>query len=157
MDRIKQWIITIVLCSVIAAVVNILTPDSNVKKTMKIIVASFLVCAFISPFIQGEKINFKEDLPDFSLYYSSLSLDISETMISETEKTVVKSISDTLKEDQVEYIEINVKAEVNDKNEIYIDSVTITLSDEYKSEENDISGKIQSMFAVETDYIWVKN
>ncbi len=157
MDRIKQWIITIVLCSVIAAVVNILTPDSNVKKTMKIIVASFLVCAFISPFIQGEKINFKEDLPDFSLYYSSLSLDISETMISETEKTVVKSISDTLKEDQVEYIEINVKAEVNDKNEIYIDSVTITLSDEYKSEENDISGKIQSMFAVEIDYIWVKN
>lgn len=157
MDKIKQWIITIILCSVIVAVVNILTPDSSVKKTMKIIVASFLICAFLSPFIQGEEIDFEEDLPEFSMYYSSLSLDITETMIEETEKNTINIISDIITQEEAVYSDIQVNAEVNDENVIFIDSVTITLDDEYKSKEKDISEKIKSMFNVETDYIWVEN
>lgn len=157
MDKIKQWIITIILCSVIVAVVNILTPDSSVKKTMKIIVASFLICAFLSPFIQGEEIDFEEDLPEFSMYYSSLSLDITETMIEETEKSTINIISDIITQEEAVYSDIQVNAEVNDENVIFIDSVTITLDDEYKSKEKDISEKIKSMFNVETDYIWVEN
>lgn len=157
MDKIKQWIITIILCSVIVAVVNILTPDSSVKKIMKIIVASFLICAFLSPFIQGEEINFEEDLPEFSMYYSSLSLDITETMIEETEKNTINIISDIITQEEAVYSDIQVNAEVNDENVIFIDSVTITLDDEYKSKEKDISENIKSMFNVETDYIWVEN
>lgn len=157
MDKIKQWIITIILCSVIVAVVNILTPDSSVKKTMKIIVASFLICAFLSPFIQGEEIDFEEDLPEFSMYYSSLSLDITETMIEETEKNTINIISDIITQEEAVYSDIQVNAEVNDENVIFIDSVTITLDDEYKSKEKDISENIKSMFNVETDYIWVEN
>ncbi len=157
MDKIKQWIVTIILCSVIVAVVNILTPDSSVKKTMKIIVASFLICAFLSPFIQGEEIDLEEDLPEFSMYYSSLSLDITETMIEETEKNTINIISDIITQEEAVYSDIQVNAEVNDENVIFIESVMITLDDEYKSKEKDISENIESMFNVETDYIWVEN
>ena len=157
MDKVKQWMITIIICSIVAVVVNILTPDSNVKKTMKIVVSTFLICAFVSPFISSEKISFKDDLPEFSLYYSSLSLDISETMISEAEHTAVEKISAILNENAIQYQEISVNAEVDDENAIYLESVKIVLDDVYKTKEKEITEKINAMFGVETDFLWVSD
>ncbi len=156
MQAIKQWIICIMISSIIAAVVNIFTPDSSVQKTMKIVVASFLMCAFLSPFIDGRRIDFSEDFPGFSIYYSSLSEEISLSVTDETEKAVKNKVESLLKERGIEYDDIEVSLERNEENQLYIDKIIITADEEYSEHENEIKEEIKNVFSAEIDCKWVK-
>ena len=156
MQAIKQWIICIMISSIIAAVVNIFTPDSSVQRTMKIVVASFLMCAFLSPFIDGKKIDFSEDFPGFSIYYSSLSEEISSAISNETEKAVENKVALLLKEGGIEYDSIEVSFKTNEEGLLYIDKIKITADEKYSEHENEIKKEIKTVLSAEIDCEWVK-
>lgn len=157
MDALKQWIICIIFCSVTAAAVSILTPDSSVQKIMKTVVATFLICAFLSPVISGVRINLKEDIPDFSSYQSELAKDITDTMLKEAEESAVTETKELLESIDVEYDEIAVLVSVNQENCIFIEKIKITLDEKYKHREKQITSNLKTMFSAEAEYIWQKN
>lgn len=156
MQIIKQWIICIMVSSIVAAVVNIFTPDSSVQRTMKIVVASFLMCAFLSPFIDGEKIDFSEEFPGFSIYYSSLSEEISSVVSNETEKAVENKVVSLLNERGIEYDNIEVSFKVNNDNLLCVEKINIIADEKYSVHENEIKKEIKTVLSAETDFKWVK-
>ncbi len=157
MEAVKQWVICIIFCSVAAAVVNILTPDSGVKRAVKTVVSTFLLCAFFSPLLTDEKVNFFSSLPDFSYYESSLSESISEVVLQETEKAVKSKVEELLKSLGVEYYAIEVYLNVNSENEIEVCSISLTIDEKHKHREKQITSNLKSMFSAEAQYIWKKN
>lgn len=156
MDAVKQWIICIIFCSLIAAVVNILSPKNGTQRAMKTVVAAFLICAFLSPFIVGSGIETDEKLPDFSDYQSSLTSDITEAMLLEAENLTEIKTAELLVSLNVEYDDIKAEAAVNSENSIYIDLITITLDEKFKFREKQITSNLKTMFSSEVKYIWVK-
>lgn len=156
MQVIKQWIICIMVSSIIGAVVNIFTPDSSVGRTMKTVVASFLLCAFLSPFIGSEKIDFSKDFPGFSLYYSSLSEDISSRMSDETKNAVEIQVISLLNERGIEYDSIDVDVAYDDNKSLCVNSIIITADAKYSGYENEIVNEIKYVFSVETECKWIK-
>lgn len=156
MEAIKQWMICIVFCSLITAVINILTPKSSIQRAVKTIVSSFMICAFLSPFISGDGIDIEDYLPNFSDYQASLSAEISEAMLEQAEKESEKSIAELLFDLNVEFDNITVKTGVDSENSIYVSDILITLDEKYFYREKQITSNLKAMFSTEAEYVWVK-
>lgn len=156
MEAIKQWMICIVFCSLITAVINILTPKSSTQRAVKTIVSSFMICAFLSPFISGGDIDIEDYLPNFSDYQASLSAEISTAMLEQAEKESEKSIEELLIDLNVEFENIAVKADIDSENSIYVREIVITLDKKYSYREKQITSNLKAMFLTEAEYVWVK-
>lgn len=156
MEMLKQWIICIIFCSLIGAVVSVISPKGGTQRVMKTVIASFLICAFLSPFLQGATLETDFELPDFSEYQNNLSDVITDAMVSETENQARIETEKLLTSIDVEYKEIKVYAGVNTENEIYIKFISITLPERFSHRENQIASNLRTMFSSEAEFIWVK-
>lgn len=156
MEVIKQWVVCLIFSAVAAAVVSILTPDSSVNRAVKTVVSTFLLCAFFSPLLAGEKIDLSDSLPDFSYYENQLAEDVSSAVYEESEKAVKAKLAELLKSLEVEYYDIEVNLNTDSQNEIIVDSVIFTLDESYRHREKQITSNLKSMFSAEARYIWKK-
>ncbi len=123
---------------------------------MKTVIASFLICAFLSPFLQGVTLETDFELPDFSEYQNDLSDVITDAMISEAENQVRIETEKLLVSLDVRYKEIKVYAGVNSENAIYIKYISITLPEKFSYREKQIASNLRTMFSSEAEFIWVK-
>ena len=156
MEAIKQWIVCIIICSLVTAVILVLSPDGNADRPIKTVVAIFMICAFLSPFFNGVSVDADFDLPDFSENENELSDEIVKNMISEAEKQseiAAKELFDSL---SVEFKEIEVMADINENNEIFVKRVSVTLSEKFLFREKQLTSNLKSMFSSEVEFIWVK-
>lgn len=156
MEMLKQWIICIIFCSFTGAVVSVISPKGGTQRVMKTVIASFLICAFLSPFLQGVTLDTDFELPDFSEYQNELSDVITDVMISEAENQAKIETEKLLVSLEVEFKEIKVYAEVNSDNEIYIKHISITLPEKFSYREKQIASNLRTMFSSEAEFIWVK-
>lgn len=156
MEMLKQWIICIIFCSLIGAVVSVISPKGGTQRVMKTVVASFLICAFLSPFLQGVTLESDFELPDFSEYHNNLSDVITDTMISEAENQVKNETEKLLISLDVEHKEIKAYAGINSENQIYIKHISITLPEKYSYREKQIASNLRTMFSSEAEFIWMK-
>lgn len=156
METLKQWIICIIFCSLIGAVVSVVSPKGGTQRVMKTVVAAFIICAFLSPFLQGSTLKSDFEFPDFSEYQNDLSDVITDAMISEAEKQTKNETAKLLASFDVEYKDIKVYAGVNSENSIYIKYISITLSEKYSYREKQIASNLRTMFSSEAEFIWVK-
>ncbi len=157
MEAIKQWMICIIFCSLITAVINILSPKGSTQRALKTVVSSFMICAFLSPFISESNVDIEKYLPDFSDYQASLSSEITDSMLEQAEKESEKVIEELLLDLNVEFEDISVKADIDDESCIYVSEIVIKLDDKYSYREKQISSNLKDMFSTEAEYIWVKN
>ena len=156
MEAIKQWVICIIICSVVTAVVSVLSPGGSADRALRTVVAVFMICAFLSPFLSGVTIESDFEFPDFSEHENELSREIANSMIRETEiqsETEIRKLLDSL---SVEFRDIEVYAEINRENEIIIKQINITLSEVFSHREKQIASNLKSMFSSEVEFIWVK-
>ncbi|MBE6755031.1 MAG: stage III sporulation protein AF [Clostridia bacterium] len=156
MDLLKQWMISLVFCAIIGAVVNILTPKGGTERVMKVVVATFLICAFLSPFITGDGLESDFELPEFSENKSDLSDSISESMLSQAEFQSVLETESLLESLEVDFISVEAAADVNEENQIYIKSITVTAYEKFSYREKQIESNLKTMFSAEVIFIWEK-
>ena len=156
MEVIKQWIICIIICSVITAVVSILSPTGGTERALKTVVAVFMICAFLSPFLNGTGIDADFDFPDFEENQSELSSEIIKTMLEETETQSTVMINELLESLSVEFKEIKVYADINEDNEVFVRYISLTLSEKLSHREKQIASNLKSMFSSEVEFIWLK-
>ncbi len=123
---------------------------------MKTVIASFLICAFLSPFLQGTTLETDFEFPDFLEYQNDLSDVITDAMISEAENQVRIETEKLLVSLDVRYKEIKVYAGVNSENAIYIKYISITLPEKFSYREKQIASNLRTMFSSEAEFIWVK-
>ncbi len=156
MEAIKQWIICIILCSLVTAVVSVLSPTGSTERALRTVVAVFMICAFLSPFFGGISIETDFEFPDFEAKENELSSEITETMLAETETQSEIKIKDLLDGLSVEFKEIKVQADINKENSIYIRFISLTLHEKFSYREKQIASNLKSMFSSEVEFIWVK-
>ncbi len=156
MDLLKQWMISLVVCAIIGAVVNILSPKGGTERVMKVVVATFLICAFLSPFITGNVSDYNAQLPEFSDNKSDLSDTISSSMLSNAEKQTVLETESLLESLDVEFISVEASADINSENQIYIKSITVTAYEEFSYRERQIESNLKTMFSAEVIFKWEK-
>lgn len=156
MEVIKQWIICIIICSIVTAVVSVLSPSGKTEKALKTVVSVFMVCAFLSPFFDGVSVKTEFDFPDFKDNEKVLSSEITRSMLDETEKQSVVKIEELLESISVNAREIHVYADINKENSIYIKFISLTLSEKFSHREKQIASNLKSMFSSEVEFIWVK-
>ncbi len=157
MDALKQWMVCIVICAIIGAVVNIISPKGNMERVMKVAVSSFLMCAFLSPFISGVSTDISLEFTDFSEHKNNLSSQITSHMISAAEEETENETEKLLISLGVEYISVEAEADVDSENNIYIKSVTIAAYDKYSHRQRQIESNLKAMFSAEVIFKWVKN
>lgn len=156
MEAIKQWIICIIICSVITAAVSIFSPTGGTERALKTVVAAFMICAFLSPFLDGVGVDTGFDFPDFEENKSELSSEIVKTMLTETESQSEIKIKELLESLSVEFKEIKVYADINNDNEIFISFISLSLPERFSHREKQIASNLKSMFSSEVEFIWVK-
>lgn len=156
MEVIKQWIICIIICSIVTAVVTVISPSGNTARALKTVVAVFMVCAFLSPFFDGNGVETDFELPDFQDNEKVLTAEITESMLNETENQAVIKIEELLESLSVNAKEIHVYADVNKDNIIYIEYISLTISEKFSYREKQIASNLKSMFSSEVEFIWVR-
>ncbi len=157
MESLKQWMICIIFCSIIGAVLNILSPKGGTERVMKVVIATFMICAFLSPFISGNSMDSEFVLPEFSYNQSGLSEEIVDTMLSQAEKHTVDETERLLQSLEVEYVSVEAEADINRENQIYIKSITITADKKFDYRERQINSNLKTMFSAEVIFKWLKS
>ncbi len=156
MEEIKQWIICIVICSLVTAIVSVLSPQGGTERALKTVVSVFMICAFLSPFLNGMVVDADFDFPDFEENKSELSSEILKAMLTETETQSETEIKKLLESLSVEFKEIKVYADINKDNEIFIRFISLSLPERFSHREKQITSNLKSMFSSEVEFIWVK-
>ncbi len=156
MDVIKQWIICIIFCSLIGSLVNILSPNGGTKRAMKTVVAAFMIAAFLSPILGGASIETDFDFSSIENYQSSLTKDINKAMLENAEEQTKIKTEELLLSLNINEYEISAEGNINNNNEIYIECINLTLSEDFKYREKQITSNLKTMFAAEVVYIWVR-
>ena len=157
MDALKQWMISIIFCSVTGAVINVLSPKGGTERVMKVVVASFMMCAFLSPFINGSIIDSSLVLPEVSFNTTDLSEEIADSMISQAKKYAVQEAETLLESLDVEYLSIQAEADVNSENQIYIKKIYVSADEKFDYRERQIESNLKESFSSEVIFEWVKN
>lgn len=157
MESLKQWIICIIFCSIIGSVVNILSPKGGTERVMKVVVATFMMCAFLSPFISGSSIDDDFVLPEISYNQSDLSEEIADSMVLQAEKYAVEETVLLLQSFDVEYISVDAEADINKDNQIFIKNISVTADKKFDYRERQIESNLKAMFSSEVIFEWVKS
>lgn len=156
MDLLKQWIISLIICAIVGAVVNILSPKGSIERVMKVVVATFLICAFLSPFISGDGMETDFELPEFSEHKSDLSDSISSSLLAHAEKQTESETISLLESLEVEYISAEAVAAINEENQIYIKTITVIADEKFSYRERQIESNLKTMFSAEVIFKWEK-
>ncbi len=156
METVKQWMICIIVCSLIGTLTTVLMPKGSTQRAMKVVISVFLVSAFLSPFLGGERIDFQEKLPEFSFHKESLVSEITEIMMKEAEKQTVIKTKELLADLSVEYVSVEAQASVDNEENIFIENIKIILDYKYRYRQKQITSNLKTMFSSEVEYEWVK-
>lgn len=126
MDFIKNWTFSICLTLIISLVFSIISPKGNMGRFYKVIIAVFIFASFIIPAAEFEPSDLAVDFDIESEYY-----DVSAEAAKSQVETLIRN---ELNKNNIEpeKIECNVSSSGN---EISIDSVIITVSNNYDAEE----------------------
>ena len=130
MENLKSWAVCVVASSAVAAVIELLSPEGGGEKPLKFITSVFVLFAFVSPFAEFEPLSV-----DFTRGVDEL------IEANELQKQIEAQAKDSL-EAQIKsllsaYIEsigavcesVEAAVVINSDNEIYLDSITVIISD----------------------------
>lgn len=122
MNFAKQWTVFVCITVLMCVVFSFLTPKGSMGRFYKMIISLFIFLSFIYPFSQS-KISF--DVPKFQ---EINTFGINDEMIE-------NQIKMCLSENNIVGSNVNCSSVINQNNEIEIESITVSVPDEYEPAE----------------------
>ena len=150
LDFLKGWIEGIVVAVIVVSIFEMIIPNGNIKKYIKVVLGIYIVFCIISPFVNKNelyKFNISDALDDFNLPKSSnTSEDNIEKMYIET---LEKEIANTVEEEGYTISSCRVDAEFDTNSKDFgIKNIEIILSS--KNDKKSVNtSKIESVNKVE--------
>lgn len=132
----RQWAICITATSIVGAVIYALAPKGKTEKAMKVIISVFFLCALLSPFLTGEKFNFKDEIKLASTTdykeTKELKSNINNQMIDVSKHTIEQQIKNILYANKITCGQICANMDINEDKSIFIKTIEVFLpSNEY--------------------------
>ncbi len=154
METFKSWALSAVTAATVAAVISLLTPSGNFEKTIKILITLFVLAAFVVPFVKSDVFadfsgvtdGIKEVIED-----NELEKEVREEVADSLQNAVKAEISAYLLQNNIDVKYIGIKVCVEDDNNIFVEKITIALSEYIQTEE--FEKYIATRFGVAPDFV----
>lgn len=108
MEDIYKWALSVIACTVIASITELLINDKKFEKTIKAVIGGVLLCTILFPVIDLIN-NIKEPEFDNTFTYESKNNDIEEMEKRIIDEKLSKTAENVLIQNNIDYLEINVK------------------------------------------------
>ena len=124
MNLIKEWTFCICSTVIVSVIVSLLAPKGGSGRFYKSVISLFIFVSFLFPFTQigGEKLNFNLD---------NINIETENNTNSIVDGVVENEIITLLENNSVYSAGVNCSSSVNADNEITLNSVTVSVADEY--------------------------
>ena len=138
---IREIGISICVTAVAAAIFQGLMPKSSLEKTARFILSIFFLSCLIVPFTHFDYSAFENSLSvyqteDMSIEKSSLQTIVNQKLDELTKQSVSQTMYSTLRQYEIEPIEIQVNTTIEEDNSIIINSVIVLVDlEDYPSTE----------------------
>ena len=124
MNLIKEWTFCICSTVIVSVIFSLLAPKGGIGRFYKSVISLFIFISFLFPFTQiGDK------KLDFNL--DNINIEAENNTNSIVEGVVKKEIITLLENNSVYSAGVNCSSSVNADNEIMLNSVTVSVADEY--------------------------
>lgn len=124
MNLIKEWTFCICSIVIVSVIFSLLAPKGSSGRFYKSVISLFIFISFLFPFTQiGDK------KLDFNL--DNINIEAENNTNSIVEGVVKKEIITLLENNSVYSAGVNCSSSVNADNEIVLNSVTVSVADEY--------------------------
>lgn len=124
MNLIKEWTFCICSTVIVSVIFSLLAPKGSSGRFYKSVISLFIFISFLFPFTQiGDK------KLDFNL--DNINIEAENNTNSIVEGVVKKEIITLLENNSVYSAGVNCSSSVNADNEIMLNSVTVSVADEY--------------------------
>lgn len=156
MQTIITWTVSLVTVCTIGAIILYFSPTSSVSKSVKTVVILCVIMTFLSPIfkISLDKNNLSEYGSD-SDYNDNLT-DITDQMLKYAELEAEELCDSFISECGCKAEKIEIKANIDNENSIYISSIKIYMAQAYKDKEKNINEKIRNVFNTDGEFLWLK-
>ena len=132
METFKSWAVSSVTAAAVVTVISLLSPSGNLEKSIKFIIALFLIAAFIIPFsnsdIAFESFDINRGIKEI-IDENELNNEVKKNVEDSLENAVETEISAYLSGVDIDYVSVEVKVSVDKDNNIYTQSISIILSE----------------------------
>lgn len=124
MNVIKEWTFCICSTVIVSVIFSLLAPKGSGGRFYKSVISLFIFVSFLFPFTQigGEKLNFNLD---------NINIEMENNTNSIVDGVVENEIITILENNSVYSAGVNCFSSVNADNEITLNSVTVSVADEY--------------------------
>ncbi|MBQ8133975.1 MAG: stage III sporulation protein AF [Clostridia bacterium] len=126
MEHLYSWALCVTICAVIACLTEMLTSDSKLEKTVRMVLGGFMLCAVIVPLIEAVN-TFKEIEPETVPEYSSEE-NMKNAEINMLKKELMILLNTTLQKKGIEPLSLEISLDTDDSGNIGKISADIVLS-----------------------------
>lgn len=147
MEYVKQYALSICVAALVATLVHMLLPNSNISKVLKTAIGVFFLSAVISPFLMD--FNILDEIER----YTPITLDLGQEFVDETEEYVVKQFENKIKElilndlNGIGIDPVQLKIDIYKENDgtVVVESVEVVLRQEDARYKTDVALKIKNI------------
>lgn len=132
MDLLKAWITNIILFILLATVVDLLLPNSTIKKYTKIVLGLLLITIILNPILKWVTVDYEKVLADFPQMNKSEELQINNSIEIKKKEIQASNRAYILKKMAVQ-LEKDVEEEMMDKFGLKI--IEMRLEEDQKSQQ----------------------
>ena len=138
METFKSWAVSSVTAAAVVTVISLLSPSGNLEKSIKIIIALFLIAAFIMPFsksdIAFESFDINRGIKEI-IDENKLDNEVKKNVADSLENAVETEISAYFSGVDIDYVSVEAKVSVDQDNNVYTQSISIILSEKIPTYE----------------------
>ena len=129
MVGVYSWATAVTVCSVIACIVEILTGNSSLEKTVRFVLGLFMLCVIIAPLINiVTQIGSMDIAPEYE--YEEDDYQIKETEIKILKTRIQQLVEKTLAENDIKPVVTLITINIDEKQSIESIQAAITLQSE---------------------------
>lgn len=128
MNDIRSWCTLVCTAALGCTAVRLLAPKEGIGKIFRLITVSFFLCCFISPLLQLsslDALSVKWMPPE--TVSELLDNRVTEQLQRQVERAVEEVTAQAFAERRVSYEKIEVKTDISDEGNIYIQQITVTV------------------------------
>lgn len=148
MDEIKQWAFGITISAIAGAIILFFAPNGSTEKLVRTAVSLFLMCAILSPFVSNAdpmKIINALELPE-----AQSAPTASDEAAEHLQSELKEKISDILNECGIKNADIRISINIENGNEMKIDSVQIFAEKIYENNFENAEKNLKNQLGIET-------
>ena len=148
MNEIRQWAFGITISAIAGAIILFFAPGGSTEKLVRTAVSLFLMCAILSPFVSHAdpmKIINALELPE-----AQSAPTTSDEAAEHLQSEIKEKISDILNECGIKNADIRISINIENGNEMKIDSVQIFAEKIYENNFENAEKNLKNQLGIET-------